>query len=84
MNLDELRKQIDQIDKEMMNLFKKRMDVSLLIGELKKNNHLPVLDSKREQEILLQKRNELNDEKLWPFYESLIKEIMRLSKEYQK
>lgn len=84
MNLDELRKQIDEIDQKMMNLFKDRMLVSKMIGEFKKTNNLPVLDQNREQEILNQRRVELNDDHLWPLYQSFIKEIMKLSKEYQK
>ncbi|MBU1141034.1 MAG: chorismate mutase [Firmicutes bacterium] len=84
MNLDSLRMQIDQIDQELMELFKKRIDVSFRIGEYKKIHNLPILDSIREQEILLQRKREFNDEKLWPSYESLLKEMMRLSKEHQK
>lgn len=84
MNLDELRKQIDEIDQKMINLFKDRMHVSQMIGEFKKINKLPVFDQNREQEILNKRRVELNDDQLWPFYESFIKEIMKLSKEYQK
>lgn len=84
MNLEQLRKQIDEIDQKMMSLFKDRMLVSQMIGEFKKTNKLPILDMNREQDILNQRKAELNDDHLWPFYESFIKEIMKLSKEYQK
>ncbi len=84
MNLDDYRKQIDEIDQKMMHLFKDRMLVSQKIGEFKKINKLPVLDLNREQVILNQRRIELNDHELWPLYESFLKEIMKLSKEYQK
>ncbi len=84
MNLDELRLQIDEIDKEMMVLFKKRMGVSLLIGEYKRANNVPILDAKREFEILYKKKKELNDDLLWPYYESFFKDLMSLSKVYQK
>jgi monofunctional chorismate mutase len=80
MNLEELRKQIDKIDLEMMELFKKRMQVSFLIGEYKKAHKLPVLDSNREQELLENRKKALHDDRLWPLYEDFIKEVMRLSK----
>jgi monofunctional chorismate mutase len=83
MNLDELRIEIDQIDFAMQELFKKRMALSKAIGQYKKEHHLPVLDSKRELEILNKRRASFDDEALWPYYESFMKEIMRLSKEIQ-
>lgn len=84
MNLDELRKAIDAVDLKMMELFKERMELSFMVGEFKKNNQLPVLDIAREKEILEHRRKQLDDQSLWPYYETFIKEIMKLSKEYQK
>ncbi len=84
MNLEELRKAIDAVDQEMMELFKKRMELSYMIGEYKKNNHLQILDQHREDEMLTNRRNALDDESLWSYYEAFIKEMMKLSKEYQK
>ena len=49
MELNELRNQIDQIDKEMAVLFEKRMKIVKQIGEYKKENNLPILDKKREE-----------------------------------
>ncbi|MDO9628532.1 MAG: chorismate mutase [Acholeplasmataceae bacterium] len=84
MNLEELRKAIDAVDHDMMELFKKRMELSYMVGEYKKLNHLQILDSSREKELLKNRREELGDDSLWPYYEAFIKEIMKLSKEYQK
>ncbi|MBU1094141.1 MAG: chorismate mutase [Firmicutes bacterium] len=84
MSLDELRIQIDEIDQKMMRLFKDRMTVSQMIGDYKKINHLPVLDQNREKELLNKRKEQLNDDQLWPLYESFIKEVMKLSKAYQK
>ncbi len=84
MNLEELRKAIDAVDHDMMELFKKRMELSFMVGEYKKTNQLQILDQSREKEILKNRRIELDDESLWPYYEAFIKEIMKLSKEYQK
>lgn len=83
MNLDELRTQIDQIDLLIQDLFKKRMALSKQIGIYKREHQLPVLDTKRELELLEQRRQSFKDETLWPYYESLLKEMLRLSKEIQ-
>ena len=50
--LENLRKQIDEIDAELLPLFLKRMDCSAAIAKYKKANNLPVLDRVREKEIL--------------------------------
>ncbi len=84
MKLESLRSEIDKIDSEMMELFKKRMSVSQKIGQYKKMNKLPILDENREKELLEKRKNEFNDDKQWPLYESFIKEMMRLSKANQK
>jgi monofunctional chorismate mutase len=84
MNLDELRAEIDRIDKDMMELFKKRMHVSFLIGQYKKEHQLPVLDLKRESELLEKRKQTLHNDALWPLYKEFIQEVMRLSKVNQQ
>ena len=52
MELDELRIKIDAIDDDLLDLFIKRMNLSRKVAEYKKENGLPVLNSKREGDIL--------------------------------
>ncbi len=52
MNLDEIRQQIDGIDKDIVELLKRRMDMSLSVAEYKINNGKKVFDSAREEAIL--------------------------------
>ena len=52
MDLQELRRQIDGIDGELIRLFLQRMDVSVEIAKYKQQNHLPVYDPVREREKL--------------------------------
>lgn len=52
MDLGKIREQIDLIDQQMLDLFKKRMDLSVGVAEYKKNNNMPIFQEKREQEIL--------------------------------
>lgn len=54
-NLTELRKQIDAIDNDLLDLLSKRMRVSREIGTYKKEHSMPVLQSTRYDEIM-QKR----------------------------
>ena len=52
MDLEDLRLQIDEIDDKIVELIEKRMDVAAGIAKYKKENNLPVLNSKREREKL--------------------------------
>lgn len=84
MKLTELRNEINEIDKDMLDLFLKRMEESKKIGLYKVEHHLPILDEKRENELLQKQKDLLNNEDIWPLYRSFLKEVMHLSKEYQK
>lgn len=50
MDIKSLRAEIDKIDRELIELFCARMDVSRKVGEYKKKNSVPVLDEKREND----------------------------------
>ena len=50
--LDKLRKEIDDIDSEILNLLAKRTDTVRKIGRLKREHHLEPLDEKRWKEVL--------------------------------
>lgn len=51
-DLSEIRVEIDKIDSELIELFKKRMDCAKAVGLYKKENDIPVLNQNRENEIL--------------------------------
>lgn len=51
-NLNELRQQIDLIDNELLAILAKRMRISLEIGLYKKEHNMPVLQTKRYDQIL--------------------------------
>ncbi len=51
-DLSEIRVEIDEIDSELIELFKKRMDCAKAVGVYKKANNIPVLNENRENEIL--------------------------------
>ena len=51
-DLSEIRKDINQIDNELIELFCRRMDCAKEVGFYKKANNIPVLNQQREDEIL--------------------------------
>ena len=53
MDLNELRKEIDRVDDELVRLFVQRMEVSARIADYKKENDLPIFVPAREAEKLL-------------------------------
>lgn len=50
--MEELRREIDRIDSELLSLIAKRLEVAKKIGEYKKKNKIPIRDKKRESEIV--------------------------------
>ena len=51
-NLEQLRNDIDSIDSQITDLFKKRMETSIEVAKYKKEHNIPVLNSNRENEVL--------------------------------
>ena len=52
MDMQELRKQIDEIDSQIVTLYGRRMATAAEIGAYKREKGLPVLDSERERNLL--------------------------------
>ncbi len=52
MDLKQLREQIDGIDKELVKLFCRRMDIAAQIADVKKKENLPIFVPQREREKL--------------------------------
>ena len=82
MKLDELRKEIDGIDRELVSLFIKRMNCAAEVAEYKKENSLPILDASRER-ALLNKISDLSGEDFEEYTRTLYSTILDLSKSYQ-
>ncbi len=52
MNLDQIRKEIDNTDSELLELFAQRMELCRQVAKYKKENGMPVFQGGREQEVL--------------------------------
>ncbi len=59
MNLEELRREIDHIDADIVRLLNKRTEFAVQIGHIKKTENIPVFVPGREQK-LLSRLGELN------------------------
>ena len=81
--LDEARKIINEVDSQMAELFVKRMQAAEMVLEYKKEFGLPILDAKREAEVVERNISLIEDEVLKKYYETFIKNLMSLSRAYQ-
>ena len=66
--LEEARKNINEIDKEMAALFVKRMEAAKLVSEYKMERGLPILDQSRENEVIARNSEFVEDETLRSYY----------------
>ena len=82
MDLNDYRREIDDIDAQLLELFARRMDVAAAIAEYKKENALPVSDPSRERQKLLDVA-EMAPEALRDYAVSLYSLLFELSRGYQ-
>lgn len=81
--IEESRRKIDEIDKEIVRLFIERMNVTCDVAEYKKTNRLPIYDPKRERELLV-KIADVSEDRFNDYCKVLYSTIMSLSKSYQR
>lgn len=82
--LDELRQSIDQIDRELVRLFERRMAVTEQVGRYKQEIGMPVLDAAREREVLAKKVDLLSNPALQSDVVRLYENIMAISRRQQR
>ena len=52
LDIDKLRNEIDDIDKQIIELFEKRMDVVLNVAKYKMERNLPIFNGARENAVI--------------------------------
>lgn len=82
--LDKDRKQIDEIDEQLVKLFEERFNVVRDVIDYKIENHLPILNSNREEEITEKNVDLIEDDDIKPYFKAWYQELLRLSKEFQQ
>lgn len=81
--LDKARKEINEIDKEMAELFVRRMHAAEAVAEYKKERGLAILDEARENEVIRRNSALVEDDTIREFYINFMKNNMAVSRSYQ-
>ncbi|MBO7196675.1 MAG: 3-dehydroquinate synthase [Clostridia bacterium] len=81
--LDKARKEINEIDKEMAELFLRRMKAAKDVAEYKRDRGLAILDEAREKEVISKNSAFVKEDNLRDLYVSFLQGTMNLSKIYQ-
>ncbi len=79
--LNELRREIDRINQQLLSLIADRQDVSLAIGALKSAHGLALYSEEREAELLETFRRDASRMDLDPDY---VEELMRVVLEHSR
>jgi chorismate mutase len=84
MDISDWRKQIDELDIEIVRLISRRAAAARAIGQLKKTANLPVYEPRREQDVFDRVRaanpGPLADAELLHVYERIIDVMRRLQR----
>lgn len=82
--LEKLREKIDFVDREIISLLEKRINIAIDIGILKKENSLAIFDEKREVEVLGKVNNTIMNKNFEKYIIDIYKVVIEQSKLVQK
>ncbi len=82
--LEQCRKEIDEIDKELINLFERRMDVAIRVANYKKENDLPIYDEERESKVIKKNVDNLKNKNYDLLARRFFLSIMEFSRSLQE
>ncbi|PLY04839.1 MAG: chorismate mutase [Desulfuromonas sp.] len=84
MTIDDIRIEIDRLDRELLDIFNRRAALALKIGEIKKELNLAVYDPSREKKIFERMRKDnpgpLDNEAIVRLFERVIDESRSLER----
>lgn len=83
MDLSECREEIDKIDKELVQLFEKRMNIAINVAKYKIENNIPIFNGAREAEVIEKNINRLNNKQYSKLTEKFFNNLMELSRSLQ-
>ena len=84
MDLKELRKEIDDVDAEIVKLFEKRMEISKRLAAYKQRKGIPIRDKAREAEKIAQVQSLTHTDFSRQHIEELYTLLMSLSRRLQE
>ena len=82
--LAQIRQELDEIDREMVKLFERRMTLCREVARTKLAQGKPVLDAGREAQVLESRAAMLADASLAEAVQALYREMMALSRQEQE
>ena len=83
-DLREIRQELDQVDREMVRLFEKRMNLALEVAQYKTAHGMPVLDASREEQVLASRAAMLQSPAWTSQTRTLFQQLMALSRAAQE
>ncbi len=82
--LNEARKKINEIDRQMASLFEERMQAAKEIADYKKEHGLPIYDAAREQAVIERNKAFIKDYDVASYYVRFLDSVLAVSKQYQE
>lgn len=83
LDISTLREEIDIIDKEIIRLFEKRMDIVLNVAKYKIERNLPIFNGAREAEVIEKNLNRLSNKEYREYAEKFLVDLMSTSRQLQ-
>ena len=82
--LQQAREEIDRVDREMAQLFVRRMRAVEQVADYKRAHGLPVFDGAREDAVIAKNSARVEDEDIRPYYVEFLRDTMKASRHYQR
>ncbi|MBR4863728.1 MAG: chorismate mutase [Oscillospiraceae bacterium] len=82
--LQEARKIINEVDAKMAELFVRRMEAAEMVAEYKREHGMPILDAAREEEVIRNGANRVENDAYRGYYVDFMRDTMAISRRYQQ
>lgn len=82
--LQEARKMINDVDTQMAELFVQRMKAAEMVAQYKQEHGMPILDAEREEAVIRNGSQRVEDEILRSYYIDFMRDTMAVSRQYQQ
>ena len=82
-DLKQCRQEIDEIDKQLIKLFEKRMSLSKEVVTYKLVHDMEIFQPKREHEVIEKNAARIENDELKEYAKKFVQDIMDIGKSYQ-
>lgn len=84
LDLEAIRREIDEADSNLINAFERRLQAVLRVAKYKKQNNLPVRDRARELKVIEKAQGKLRNKNYAPAVAGLMEEIMAIARKMEE